>query len=159
MTIPLLDRARAARRSRPNPDAMTLAEHLAELRRRLIASVVAFAVGATVAAVFYNRMLSFLQRPYCKASPHNCQFFVTAPLDPLTLRVEMAAFGGLILASPYILWQVWRFITPGLRSNEKRYAIPFVTAAVVLFCAGCATAYLIFPHALAFLKAVGGPHL
>ncbi len=159
MTIPLLDRARAARRSRPNPDAMTLAEHLAELRRRLIASVVAFAVGATVAAVFYNRMLSFLQRPYCKESPHNCQFFVTAPLDPLTLRVEMAAFGGLILASPYILWQVWRFITPGLRSNEKRYAIPFVTAAVVLFCAGCATAYLIFPHALAFLKAVGGPHL
>ena len=71
----------------------------------------------------------------------------------------MAAFGGLILASPFILWQVWRFITPGLRSNEKRYAIPFVTAAVVLFCAGCATAYLIFPHALAFLKAVGGPHL
>ncbi len=54
---------------------------------------------------------------------------------------------------------MWRFITPGLRSNEKRYAIPFVTAAVVLFCAGCATAYLIFPHALAFLKAVGGPHL
>ncbi len=159
MTIPLLDRARAARRSRPHPDAMTLAEHLAELRRRLIASVVAFAVAATVAAVFYNRMLSFLQRPYCEASPHNCQFFVTAPLDPLTLRVEMAAFGGLILASPYILWQVWRFITPGLRSNEKRYAIPFVTAAVVLFCAGCATAYLIFPHALAFLKAVGGPHL
>jgi len=159
MTIPLLDRARSARRGRPTPDAMTLAEHLAELRRRLITAVLAFVVAATLAAVFYNKMLSFLQRPYCKASPHNCNFFVTGPLDPLTLRVEMAAFGGLILASPFILWQVWRFITPGLNANERRYAIPFVMAAVVLFCAGCATAYVIFPHALKFLKAVGGPHL
>lgn len=159
MTIPLLDRARAARRSRPSPDSMTLAEHLAELRRRLIVSVVAFAVAATVAAVFYNRLLSLLQHPYCRASPHDCGFYVTGPLDPLSLRVEMAAFGGLILASPVILWQVWRFITPGLRASEKRYVVPFVTSSLALFGAGCVTAYFIFPHALSFLKAVGGPHL
>jgi sec-independent protein translocase protein TatC len=138
---------------------MTLAEHLAELRRRLIVAVVAFAAAATVAAVFYNRLLSILQHPYCQASPHDCRFYVTGPLDPLTLRVEMAAFGGLILASPVILWQVWRFITPGLRAAEKRYAVPFVAAAFVLFLAGCATAYFIFPHALRFLKDVGGSHL
>jgi sec-independent protein translocase protein TatC len=159
MTIPLLDRARAGRGARPTPDAMTLAEHLAELRRRLIISVAAFVVAATLAAVFYNQMLSFLQHPYCKVRPHDCNFYVTGPLDPLTLRVEMAAFGGLILASPFILWQLWRFITPGLNANERRYIVPFVTAAVVLFVLGCATAYIIFPHALAFLKAVGGPKL
>lgn len=158
MTVPLVDRVRA-RRSRPSPDAMTLTEHLAELRRRLIVSALAFAVAATVAAVFYNWMLGVLQHPYCQASPHDCRFYVTAPLDPLTLRVEMAAFGGLILASPVILWEMWRFITPGLRRNEKQYAVPFVLASVVLFVGGCATAYATFPHALQFLKAVGGSHL
>lgn len=164
MAIPLLGRARAARtpsrrKGRPSPDAMTLTEHLAELRRRLIIAVVAFVVAATVSAIFYDWMLGVLQHPYCRANPHDCRFYVTGPLDPLTLRVEMAAFGGLILASPVILWQVWRFITPGLRSNEKKYAVPFVLASVVLFLAGCATAYVIFPHALVFLKDVGGSHL
>jgi sec-independent protein translocase protein TatC len=159
MAIPLVDRVRVARQNRPSPDAMTLAEHLAELRRRLIVSVAAFSVAAIVAAVFYSHLLSILQHPYCQASPKDCQFYVTAPLDPLTLRVEMAAFGGLILSSPVVLWQVWRFITPGLRSAEKRYAVPFVSASIVLFLAGCATAYFVFPHALSFLKEVGGNHL
>ena len=81
---------------------------------------------------------------------------MTGPLDRLTLRVEMAAFGGLFLASPVILWELWRFITPGPAANEKRYAVPFVIASVVLFLAGCAIAYFIFPHALQFLTASGG---
>jgi sec-independent protein translocase protein TatC len=159
MTVPLIDRARAARRGRPTPDAMTLTEHLAELRRRLIVSVLAFVVGSSVAVFLYGWMLSVLQHPYCRASPHNCSFYVTGPLDPLSLRVEMAAFGGLVLASPVILWELWRFITPGLHRREKQYAVPFVVCSVVLFLAGCATAYVVFPHALAFLKAVGGDHL
>lgn len=159
MTIPLIDRARAARRARPGPDAMTLTEHLAELRRRLIVAVAAFVVAGCVAAALYNWMLGVLQHPYCQASPHDCSFYVTGPLDPLSLRVEMAAFGGLVLASPVFLWELWRFITPGLRRSEKRYAVPFVVCSVALFLAGCATAYVVFPHALHFLKAVGGSHL
>lgn len=147
------------RRSRPSPDAMTLSEHLGELRRRLVVALLAFVVAASLAAVFYNQMLSVLQHPYCTVSPGHCQFYVTQPLDPLSLRVKMAAFGGLVLASPIVLWEVWRFITPGLRPNEKRYAVPFVVASVLLFVGGCATAYAIFPHALAFLKAAGGPSL
>jgi len=138
---------------------MTLTQHLGELRKRLMIAAGAFVVAGVVAAVFYNDMLSWLQHPYCQVNPHNCGFYVTGPLTGLGLRVKMAAFGGLVLASPIILWQLWRFITPGLRSTEKRYAVPFVLASVVLFVAGCATAYLIFPHALAFLKAAGGPSL
>lgn len=157
--MPLLGRAREARRSRPTPDAMTLTEHLAELRRRLIVALLAFVVAAIAAAALYNWMLGVLQHPYCQVSPHNCRFYVTGPLDPLSLRVEMAAFGGLVLASPVILWELWRFVTPGLRSRERRYAVPFVLCSVVLFLAGCATAYVVFPHALHFLKAVGGTHL
>ncbi len=149
----------ANRKERPQPDAMTLVQHLAELRRRLIFCVIAFVVGAAVAAAFYPGMLDLLRHPFCEASPHRCGFYVTGPLDPLSLRIQMAAFGGLLLASPVILFQLWRFVTPGLYKNEKRYAIPFVSAAVVLFVAGCALAYSVFPHALEFLKAVGGPTL
>ncbi len=159
MAVPLVDRARGARRLRPSPNAMTLTEHLAELRRRLIVAVVAFVVAATVAAVFYNWMLGVLQHPYCQASPHDCRFYVTGPLDPLSLRVEMAAFGGLVLASPVVLWELWRFVTPGLHTNERRYAVAFVLSTVALFLGGCATAYVIFPHALGWLKAIGGSHL
>ena len=71
-------------------------------------------------------------------NPGHCGFYVTGPLDPLSLRIKMAAFGGLLLASPVILCQLWRFITPGPHRHEKRYAIPFVSASVVLFVAGCA---------------------
>jgi len=149
----------SGRRTRPTPDAMTISQHLAELRRRLLIATVAFVVAGTVAAVFYTHMLSILQHPYCQVNPRNCQFYVTGPLTGLGLRVKMAAFGGLVLASPVILWQLWRFITPGLRSSEKKYAVPFVVASIVLFLGGCAVAYFIFPHALQFLKSAGGPSL
>jgi sec-independent protein translocase protein TatC len=138
---------------------MTLTEHLGELRRRLIVAVAAFVVGGAIAALFYGWFLNLLQHPYCTASPRHCQFYVTGPLDPLGLRIKLAAFGGLVLASPVILWEVWRFITPGLRRRERHYVVPFVTASVVLFLLGCVTAYVVFPHALHFLIAVGGSHL
>jgi sec-independent protein translocase protein TatC len=77
----------------------------------------------------------------------------------LSIRVEVAVYGGLFLASPVILWQVWRFVTPGLYPNEKRYAVPFVISSVVLFTLGAAIAYLVFPHALGFLNAAGGRNL
>ena len=89
----------------------------------------------------------------------SCTLFVTSPLDGLTLRIKIALFGGLVLASPVILFQVWRFVTPGLKASERRYAIPFVLASFVLFLSGAATAYLTLPHALAWLKSVGGSSL
>jgi sec-independent protein translocase protein TatC len=147
------------RRDRPSPDAMTLVQHLAELRRRLIISVVAFVLGAAIAAGFYQGMLDLLQHPLCHADPHNCAFYVQGPLDPLSLRIQMAAFGGLLIASPVILFQMWRFITPGLSRHEKRYAVPFVLISIVLFFSGCALAYTVFPHALSFLHSVGGSSL
>ncbi len=155
------------RKERPSPDAMTLGEHLGEARRRIIIAVVAFVVAATLAVFAYNRMLSFLLHPYCQVvsakqvlnARDKCALFVTGPLDGLSLRIKMAMFGGLILASPVILWQLWRFITPGLRPREKRYVVPFVLASVLLFLAGCAITYLVLPHALRWLDSVGGSNL
>ncbi len=144
---------------RPTPDAMTLAEHLTELRRRTLVSVAAFLVGATVAFLAYNWILAILKHPYCQVDPHRCGFYVTGPLDGLALRIKISAYGGMFLASPVWLWEVWRFITPGLNPKEKRYAVPFIVASILLFALGCAVAFLIFPHALAWLGSIGGPTL
>jgi sec-independent protein translocase protein TatC len=167
----------AKRKSRPSPDNMTLGEHLGELRRRLMICVIAFVIAATVAVFAYEPILHFLLRPLCTvdastlhhtrqgngslivSSNGTCNLFVTSPLDGLSLRVKIALFGGLVLASPVILFQVWRFVTPGLKASERRYAVPFVLSAFVLFLCGAATAYLTLPHALGFLKSVGGPNL
>jgi len=139
---------------------MTLGEHLGELRRRLVLSVIAFLAAGTVAFVVYPHILDFLKNPYCHVvGPKHCVLYITSPLDGLALRVKIAAYGGLFLGSPVILWELWRFITPGLHSNEKRYAVPFVTASVVLFGGGIVIAYVIFPHALQWLGSVGGPSL
>jgi sec-independent protein translocase protein TatC len=155
---------------------MTLTEHLGELRYRVIVSVVAFVVAATICVFAYEPILHFLLRPLCSvdASTHHrtsaagsllvtsngtCNLFVTSPLDGLSLRVKIAVFGGLVLASPIILFQVWRFVTPGLKASERKYAIPFVLSSFFLFLLGAATAYVTLPHALGWLKSVGGSNL
>jgi sec-independent protein translocase protein TatC len=165
----------AKRKDRPSPDSMTLSEHLGELRRRLVICVLAFLIGTIVAVVAYEPILHFLLRPLCSVdattlhhkaanssifgADGSCTLFVTSPLDGLSLRVKIAVFGGLILASPVILYQLWRFVTPGLQARERKYAVPFVSAAFTLFLAGAAIAYYTLPHALGFLKSVGGPNL
>lgn len=138
---------------------MTLGEHLAELRRRLVVAVLAFTVAAIASFVWYEPILRFLQSPYCRVTPQHCQLYLTSPLGGLSLRIEIAGYGGLFLASPVILWELWRFITPGLHSKERHYVIPFVAASITLFFAGAVLAYYTFPHALRFLQSVGGPTL
>jgi sec-independent protein translocase protein TatC len=159
---------------KPSPDSMTLGQHLGELRRRLVICVVAFVAASLVAVFAYEPILHFLIRPLCTVdavrghatkvgplfgSDGSCNLFVTSPLDGLSLRTKIAVFGGLVMSSPVILYQVWRFVTPGLQAKEKKYVIPFVSAAFVLFLLGAATAYTTLPHALGFLKSVGGPNL
>lgn len=138
---------------------MTLAEHLAELRHRFLVSAVAVAVFGVGAFVFYPSILKVLQHPYCAAIPNHCLFLVTNPLDGLTLRVKIGFFGGFLLASPVILYQAWRFITPGLKQRERRYAVPFVVASMVFFSGGVLLAYVSFGHAIQFLKSIGGSTL
>jgi sec-independent protein translocase protein TatC len=155
MTVPLL----GGRKARPKPDAMTWVEHLGELRRRLIISVIAFTLAVGVAVALYEPILHLLLRPLCTVNRGRCTLYVTSPLDGLSLRIKIGAFGGLVLSSPVLFWEMWRFVTPGLKAGEKRFAIPFVVAAAALFAAGCAVAYYTLPHALGFLRAVGGPDL
>jgi len=138
---------------------MTLAEHLLELRNRLLVAVGTLCVGAVLGWIFYGTTLAVLKHPYCAVNDGHCQLYITAPLDGITLRVKIAAFSGLVLASPVLLWEVWRFITPGLHAHERRWAIPFIASSLLLFLGGCGAAYLTLPHAIRWLDDIGGPSL
>jgi sec-independent protein translocase protein TatC len=152
-------RRRATRSARA--EVMSLSDHLTELRRRVVVSGIALVFGTTVMFILYGHVLGFLLQPYCTSVGHHgaCVLYVTGPLDGLAIRVKVAAYGGLLLASPVLLWQFWRFVAPGLHAGERRYAAAFVAASVTLFAGGAAVAYAVFPHTLAFLDAVGGPDL
>ena len=141
---------------------MTVVEHLTELRNRLIIALLAVAAGAAVAFVLYNRILDLLLAPYCdlpRRPPGPCTLFIQDPLEGFATRLRVATWTGLFLASPVVLFQLWRFVTPGLNPNEKRYAVPFVVASVTLFSLGGVLAMLTLPRALDFLVSVGGPNL
>lgn len=135
---------------------MTLGEHLQEARHRfMVCAVWVFGVGV-LGFIFYSHILKFLQHPYCAASPKDCFFLVTNPLDGLTLRVKVSFFTGFIVSAPVILWQIWRFITPGLKAKERKYAVSFVLSSLLFFASGVVVAYYSFGHAIQFLKSIGG---
>jgi sec-independent protein translocase protein TatC len=139
---------------------MTVVEHLTELRRRLIISLVAVALGGIVAFLLYNRILHVLIGPYCDTvHGRTCRLFVTSPLEPFAVRLKIAAYGGIALATPVLFWQIWRFVTPGLHDKEKRYAIPFLISSVLLFALGGLIAWITLPKALSFLVSIGGNNL
>jgi sec-independent protein translocase protein TatC len=139
-------------------ERMPLVDHLAELRRRLIISVVALVAGAIVGFVLYNPILSILLRPYTEVTGKT-EFVFFDPLEAFATRLKVAAWSGAFLASPVVLWQLWRFITPGLHKNEKRYAIPFILSSIALFALGAFVALYTFESALRFLVGMGGDNL
>lgn len=148
---------------------MTLMEHLSELRNRLVISVIAVAAGmAIIGGPFYQPVQDFLIEPYCDSieddnravdEAQQCGLLQTDPVEGLSVRFKVAAYGGIALAMPVLLWQLWRFVSPGLYAKEKRYAIPFVVSALVLFFMGASIAYWTLPRALEFLGSIGGDNL
>jgi sec-independent protein translocase protein TatC len=138
-------------------DSMTLTEHLAELRVRIIRSALAVAIGMVLIIAFYDQVLEFLLQPYVDLCDRKPQDFcdpnlaVFSPTEGLATRVRVGLYGGIVMALPVILWQVWRFIVPALNKQEKKWAIPIVATSVVLFLAGGALAYFTIGQALDFL--------
>jgi sec-independent protein translocase protein TatC len=141
-------------------DRMTLTEHLSELRTRIIRSLLAVVVGIIVFLTFYDQVLDFLRRPYerlCDRKPGlKCELQFIGPLEGFTTRLSICTYGGIILALPVIMWQVWRFIVPALHKKEKKYAIPFIFSSVLLFILGAAVAYWTLTPALDFLISWSG---
>ena len=141
-------------------DTMTLTEHLAELRSRIIRAALAVAIGMVLIIAFYDQVLDVLTRPYvdlCERKPDDfCdpELFITSPTEGLSTRIRVGMYGGIIAALPVILWQIWRFVVPALHAKERRYAIPFVTSSVLLFAAGGFLAYFTVERADLPLKLV-----
>jgi sec-independent protein translocase protein TatC len=138
-----------------NPEGrMPLLDHLRELRNRVVKVALAVIVGGVVGWVFYARIWSFLEKPYCRAVPachtsgHTLIF--TGVMDPFYLRIKIAIFAGIILTSPVWLYQLWAFVAPGLYAREKRWTYTFLGSAIPLFGLGCYFAYLAMDRGLRF---------
>ena len=131
---------------------MSFLEHLDELRRRLVISVVAIFGGFLVALVFIDRIFGFVMRPLQQLLPDGGRLIFTAPTEGLLLQLKVAALAGLMIAAPVVMWQVWLFVAPGLYANEKRFALPFILVSSLSFVAGGAFShFVVFPKAWAFL--------
>ena len=133
---------------------MPLREHIAELRRRVIISAIAVILGSIAGWFLYQPVMSGLivDPVLQQARAHHLpiRFVYTSIADSFTIKVRVAGYLGMIIASPVWLYQVWAFITPGLTRKERRYSLVFVAAAVPLFLAGVALAITIFPKAMVF---------
>lgn len=138
---------------------MSFLEHLEELRWRLIKSVVAVAIGAIPCGIFWQRILDFVMiYPLRHTSPRP-QLIYTNPPESVVLSFKIAFAGGLIAASPFVFYQLWRFVSPGLYRSEKRIILPAVFASTFFFIGGIAFSYYTFPILLRFLTAFGGSRL
>jgi sec-independent protein translocase protein TatC len=129
----LVDSVRTAVSDRAELPGMSLMEHLTELRKRLIHATIYLLIGFAVAYAFHERLYGFVQKPL---DDLHIALNFTHPTDGLNLYLKTALLGGAILASPFILYQLWLFISPGMYANEKRYVVPFMAATIGLFFAG-----------------------
>ncbi|HEX9690237.1 MAG TPA: twin-arginine translocase subunit TatC [Thermoanaerobaculia bacterium] len=131
-------------------------EHLEEFRRRLVISLFALAIAFSIAWSRAAWLFEVLARPVRHFLPPGQNLAYTTLAEPFLLYFRVALLGGLILASPVILSQLWLFIAPALYRREKRFAIPFLVASVLFFLSGCAFGYLeAFPMVVGFLVGMG----
>ena len=144
-----IGKARAAVTQRAELPGMSLMEHLDELRRRIVHSAIYLALGFVVCWFFRDRLVTFIQAPLIRIGK---TLVFTHPMDPLNLQLQVSLVGGAILASPFVLFQVWLFIAPGLYQKERRFVVPFMAATVGLFLGGAAFGYYyVLPGALRIL--------
>ncbi len=150
-----LDRARTAVADRAELPGMSLLEHLEELRRRFIHVIAALVLGFFVAYGFHERIFSFMQEPITFAlHKHHLdeRLVIHNPVDGFNAYLKLSFLAGALVAAPYVLYQIWLFISPGLYKHEKRYVWPFMLATVTLFFAGAFFGYrFVFPGSLDFL--------
>lgn len=152
---------------------MPLVEHIRELRSRLVKAIVALLGGMALGWVFLEPtvlpswfpgpgripgVMQLLQQPYCQVRPDECQLFLFGVLEPFTFRLKIAFILGAVLSSPVWLFQLWRFVTPGLHANERRYTIGFVGSGAPFFAGGVLLAYFAISRGLALFVSFMPPN-
>ena len=144
----VIDQVRAGITDRVELPGMTLMEHLEELRKRLIRAAIFLVMGFAIAYVFHNRLVEFIQKPL---SDVHLTMTMTHPTDALEFIIKTSLVVGAIGASPFILYQVWLFISPGLYANEKKYVFPFMASTVGLFLGGAWFGFHLLPRMVKIL--------
>ncbi|MDH4117121.1 MAG: twin-arginine translocase subunit TatC [Acidimicrobiia bacterium] len=130
----------------------SLLGHLNELRSRIVKIALGVVAASLLALIFANGLKDVLAAPYldvCSAPPEEC-FQLLAPAESFSVLMRVAVFGGLILASPVVLYQIWAFVSPALTSRERKWAIPVISVSVCLFLLGVAFGYWSLPRAFRF---------
>jgi sec-independent protein translocase protein TatC len=139
--------------------AMSFLEHLEELRKRIIYSIIAVVVGFFACWNYADKIVGWMQQPIMEALKRNGMpqtLVYLNPTDPFNLYLKVGALAGLFVTCPFVLYQVWMFISPGLYRNEKRYVVPFMVSTIALFLSGGYFGYkLVYPAALEFLIGYG----
>jgi sec-independent protein translocase protein TatC len=151
---------------RDRTGTMSVVEHLTELRKRLVLSVAAVFLGMIGGWFLYRPVFNVMSNPFCTfmskhpnlaADPRDpCRLVYLSVTEPFIVKIKVVAFLGLVLALPVVLFQLWRFITPGLTERERRFAFPFVASSLALFALGGWFALLTLPKGLAFLLGFAG---
>jgi len=136
---------------------MSFLEHLDELRRRIIHILVFIVLGFCACFYFSDRIYDFLAVPLTKSLPPGMRPVFTRLTDPFSLYMKVSILAGIFLTAPLTLYEVWKFISPGLYRKEKRFVLPFLFSSVMLFLTGGAFAYyIVLPRAYEFLLKLGG---
>src|SRR5580698_4640265 len=131
----------------------TLISHLLELRNRLMRALIAVVILLVPCIYYQNKIFTFVSQPIRDKLPKGVQMIAIGVMSPFTVPLQLALFLSIFLAMPYILYQVWAFVAPGLYKHEKRFAIPLLVSSVVLFYLGIGFAYeVVFPHVFSYFE-------
>jgi sec-independent protein translocase protein TatC len=159
-------RLRRRREPRDAEGTMTLIGHLTELRNRVAKALLAVLIATAVSFWWYDHGLGeFIRAPYCGLDPDlryggnddgGCGLLITDVFGGVFIRLKVAFLAGAVLSAPFWLYQLWAFITPGLKRNEKRYGIGFVAASTLLFALGAFLAYVSLAKGLELLLSLAG---
>ncbi len=136
-------------------------DHLKELRTRLVQALIGVAVGMAVAGIWSEEIFRWIMKPVLRSLPEGQRALnYTSYLEPFLVYLKVALYGGMFAAAPWVLWQLWQFVAPGLYKREKRVVIPFLLSGTLLFYAGGAFCYfLVMPYAFPALAAIAGPDM
>jgi sec-independent protein translocase protein TatC len=139
---------------------MSFLEHLEELRKRIINACLGIAVGIGLSFFFIQGIFEFLMAPANATLPEGSRLIYTQPTEAFALYIQISLISGAVFASPWIMYQVWRFIAPGLYANEKRFVVPFVLFSTVGFVAGAAfNHYIAYPFIMTYFASFNTPNL
>lgn len=138
--------ATAETRDKPAP----ILAHLDELRWRLVRAAAGIAAGAFVAFFFKDWIVATLKQPYHRVCP-DCTLLVLGPSEQFSVLMKLIMFGGLVIASPVVFYQLWAFVEPALTERERRWAFPLILAGTALFMSGVGFGYFTMPRAMEFL--------